>query len=396
MDMDQGKKKKGPGSFHLICFLSVVFLLLAGSITLVWCTPDQIYSAQERRMLSKRPKLNKKNILNGKFQRKYEVYLSEQFPAREQARALKTKLERLLGSRDAGGVYFGKDGYLLEKYSEQDFDWEKIKKNLDRVSIFLGKYPNARVMFVPSKSGILTSKLPPFAVESGEGRFWGLVNQKIAGDRQIKVIQALQAHENEYIYYRSDHHWTTFGAYLAYQEWAKAMEVRCLSQEDFLVTSVTDKFLGTTYAKVRTKTQPDQIHLYQEKNENHLKLDYNGGEFQSDSFYDRSKLKGDDPYQVFMGGNQPIVDIYVESGQSKDLQLKNKDGSGKTLLLVKDSFGNCFAPFLANHYERMIVIDLRHVNIPVGKLLKIYPADDILILYNSIQFMEDMDISKIK
>lgn len=348
-------------------------------------------------MLSKRPKLNKKAFLKGKFQRKYEIYLSEQFPARAQCRRLKTNLERLLGSRDAEGVYFGKDGYLLEKYQEQDFEWKKIKKDLNRVAKFLQRYPNTQVMFIPSKSNILSGKLPPFAEESGEERFWGLVEGKIAEEQQIKVTKALQAHVSEYVYYRSDHHWTALGAYYAYQEWAKAVGVRALSQEDFRITPVTDEFLGTTYAKVRTKTKPDTIHLYEEKNGNQWKLDFNMGEFQSESLFDETKLKGDDPYQVFMDGNQAIVDIQTEfAADNKDVQLTNKDGSGKTLLLVKDSFGNCFAPFLANHYERIVVIDLRHVNIPVGKLLKVYPADDILILYNSIQFMEDRNISKIK
>jgi len=403
MDMDHGDQKghrrlQYHYRIHYVCFLLAVFVLLAGSITLVWFTPDHIYSSQERRMLSKRPKLNKKSFLNGKFQRKYEVYLCEQFPARAQSRELKTKLERLLGSREAEGVYFGRDGYLLEKYTEQDFEWKKIKKDLDRVAAFLHKRPKARVMFVPSKSSILTNKLPLFAQESGEGRFFGLVDGKIAKGQRIEVEKALQAHANanEYIYYRTDHHWTTLGAYYAYQEWAQAMGVPCLSQDDFFITSVTDGFLGTAYAKVRIKTRPDTIYLYQEKNGGKWELDYNRGEFQSDSFYDRAKLNGDDPYQVFLGGNQAIVDIHMKHAKGKGLRLKNKDGSDRTLLLVKDSFGNCFVPFLANHYERIVVIDLRHVNIPIGKLLKIYPADDILILYNSIQFMEDKDIRKIK
>lgn len=108
------------------------------------------------------------------------------------------------------------------------------------------------------------------------------------------------------------------------------------------------------------------------------------GEFQSDSFYDLSKAEGDDPYSVFFGGNQALVDIKTQGQQ------------GKTLLIIKDSFGNCFAPFAAAHYARTIVVDLRYVNLPVSKLMRVYPADDILILYNTAQFMDDKDISKLK
>ena len=385
--MDMEKKKK-PGRFSYICFLSAVLLLLAGSAAFVWATPDHIYSASERRMLSKRPKLKKKTILNGKFQKKFETYLCEQFPFREKGLALKTGLERSLGSKDAQGVYFGRDGYLLEKYQEQDFDWKNIEKNLNRVSRFLNKHSNAKAMFVPSKSGVLTGKLPLFAVESGEERFWKLVDEKIDKTKRIEVAGALKEHENEYIYYRTDHHWTTLGAYYAYQEWAKAMDAQSLAKEAFSITPATEAFLGTTYAKVRTKAKADTIHLYEKKNADKLKLDYNMGQFQTESFYEMDKLEGDDPYQVFMGGNQAVVDITVGSEKEKN--------DKKTLLLVKDSFGNCFAPFFASHYKRIVVIDLRHLNAPVGKMLEIYPADDILILYNSIQFMEDTDMGKLK
>ena len=79
-----------------------------------------------------------------------------------------------------------------------------------------------------------------------------------------------------------------------------------------------------------------------------------------------------------------------------DIRRAEEGTNGKTLLLIKDSFGNCFAPFAARHYARTIVVDLRYVNLPISKLLRVYPADDILILYNSVQFMKDTDIHKLK
>ncbi|MDE7312535.1 MAG: hypothetical protein K2N87_13090 [Eubacterium sp.] len=377
--------KKKTDSIRFLCFLAAVLLLLSGCSLWIHLTPAQTYSAVERRMLEKRPALAKKSVQSGKFQRKYESFLSEQFPGRTQLVALQTKLRRLLGERDANGVYFGKDDYLLEQHQEQEFDWKQVKNNVRQVAAFLKDYPNAKVMFVPSKSSVLSSKLPMFAQAGADSRFFALAAKQIPQERQILVSDVLKAHDTEYIYYRTDHHWTTLGAYYAYQEWARSMGLAAVAQQQFEVTPVCTSFFGTTYAKVRTGGRADTIHLYERKDAPEYTFEYNRGETELDSFYDLSKLEGDDPYSVFFGGNQALADIRAEGGED-----------GKTLLVIKDSFGNCFAPFAANHYARVIVADLRYVNLPVSKLLRVYPADDILILYNSVQFMEDRDISKLK
>lgn len=420
MDNIEEQKKHG---WRFVCFTAIVILLLAGCTVYIGVTPDRTYSSQERRMLSSRPKLTKKKVFKGKFQQDYETYLSEQFPGRAHWVTLQTNLARMLGNKDANGVYFGADGYLLEQYREQDFDWTEIEENVGFAADFLSRYPQAKVMFVPAKSSVMMEKLPLFAEESGEERFYQMTAAQIADESRIAVTDVLNAHDKEYIYYRTDHHWTTLGAYYAYEKWAQCMGFTAVPQEEFQIREACSTFLGTTYAKVRTGGSADTISLYEIKDGRAYELDYNLGEFQSGSFYDESKLKGDDPYSVFFGGNQALVDIRAVSpdaaGKSDDAEepddtesngAEEPDGAGKsngtkkpagagdgrTLMIIKDSFGNCFAPFAANHYERTIVVDLRYVNIPVSSLLAAYPADDILILYNSVQFMEDKDIYKLK
>lgn len=337
-------------------------------------------------MLTERPKATLKSVMRGKFQKKYETYLSEQFPGRAQMVTLRTKWLRLLGERDANGVYFGREDYLLERYRVQDFNWKHVRRNLRQTAAFLEAYPNARVLFVPVKSSVLSDKLPMFAQTGGESRFFELAEKKIPKEQSISVADLLKSHNDEYIYYRTDHHWTTLGAYYGYEAWAKSMGFVPVAKDQFTVETVSSTFLGTTYAKVRTGGKADEISLYERNDGPEFVVDYNMGEFQSDSFYDRSMLEGDDPYSVFFGGNQALVDIRSLPEQK----------NGRTLLILKDSFGNCFAPFAANHYARTVVVDLRQVNIPVSKLMRAYPADDILILYNSAQFMDDRQLDKLK
>ena len=398
-NLEKDRREKRGGTIRFLLFLALVMLMLGGSSVYMRLMPDETYSSSERRMLSKRPKLSKKTVMRGRFQRKYEVYLSEQFPGREHWVALQTKLSRLIGNKDANGVYFGKDHYLLEQYKEQDFDWKKAEENIRYTAEFLQEYPNANVMFVPVKSSVMADKLPMFAEITGEQRFFDLVSQQIPAEQQIEVESVLKEHDAEYIYYRTDHHWTTLGAYYAYEQWAEKMGLSAISRSDYTITDVTDTFLGTTYAKVRTGGLADTISLYERKDGADFQLDYNMGEFESDSFYDLTKLEGDDPYSVFFGGNQAFIDIRADLAGKKEKakdKKKEKKQSEKTLMIIKDSFGNCFAPLAASHYARTIVVDLRSVNIPVGKLLRVYPADDILILYNSVQFMEDDNIVKLK
>lgn len=397
-DQIQGKVNS-TSKIRFLCFMGAVILLLSGCSVYMRLMPDRTYSPEERRMLAERPKLTKENVMRGKYQQKYEAYLSEQFPGRIYLAGLRTRLTRLLGERDANGVYFGKDDYLLEQYRMRDFDWKRVRKNIKQVAAFLKEYPNAKVMFVPVKSSVLEKKLPMFAQTEGEGLFFELTAKYVPKEQQIAVADILKAHDLEYIYYRTDHHWTTLGAYYAYETWAQGMGFSPVPQEQFAVTPVSSTFLGTTYAKVRTGGRADTISLYEPIHRPEFALDYNMGEFQSDSFYDLSMLEGEDPYGVFFGGNQALVDIRnmtQENGRAQGETHAGPQEDGRTLLVIKDSFGNCFAPFAANHYARTVVVDLRYVNIPVSKLMRAYPADDILILYNSVQFMDDKDISKLK
>ncbi len=381
----KGKQKNGFLQIRFLCFIGAVILLLSACSIFIGVTPDKTYSSSERRVLAKRPALTKKSVLKGSFQKKFETYLCEQIPGRIRWVSLQSGLSRLLGNRDVNGVYFGKDGYLLERYQMQDFNWKQVKKNIRRVSAFVKKYPQARVMFVPVKSSVLAEKLPAFAQNSADTRFFELAGQ-IPKEQQTQVSDVLRAHSTDYIYYRTDHHWTSAGAFYAYEAWAEDMGFTPLKKDDFKIRLAEDAFLGTSYAKTRTGGKPDTIELYERKNSPGFELEYNMGEFQTDSFYDLSKSGGDDPYSVFLGGNQALIDV----------QNCSEDTNGKTLFIVKDSFGNCFAPLAAQHYARTVIADLRYINIPVHALLDMYPADDILILYNSAQFMEDKDIRKLK
>lgn len=366
--------KRLPGVIFMVLLLG-----LAGKEAL---SHQRIYSPVEKRELQTRPEISITKVLDGRFQKKYESYLRDQFPGRDHWVSFQTDMELFMGKNEIHNVYIGKNHYLLEHYTEKEFDPQQISKNLQALEKFVGKAKqnaDVHVMMVPTKSWILREKLPAFAPHYKEQKFYDALQQKLEKeDVLISVEPVLDAHKEEEIYYRTDHHWTTLGAWYAYEQYTKAVggdlqraqgkkKFRCISKD----------FYGTTYAKINYARQADKIEIYEPADK--LRVVYNMGEKKTKTLYDVSFLKTADQYSVFTGGNQAVLEI---TGGIKN---------GKTLLLIKDSFANSILPFLAEDYEKLVVVDLRQLNVSGDRLLEMFSPTDILILYNSAQFAQDKE-----
>lgn len=366
--------KRLPGVIFMVLLLG-----LAGKEAL---SHQRTYSPVEKRELQTRPEISITKVLDGRFQKKYESYLRDQFPGRDHWVSFQTDMELFMGKNEIHNVYIGKNHYLLEHYTEKEFDPQQISKNLQALEKFVGKAKqnaDVHVMMVPTKSWILREKLPAFAPHYKEQKFYDALQQKLEKeDVLISVEPVLDAHKEEEIYYRTDHHWTTLGAWYAYEQYTKAVggdlqraqgkkKFRCISKD----------FYGTTYAKINYARQADKIEIYEAADK--LRVVYNMGEKKTKTLYDVSFLKTADQYSVFTGGNQAVLEI---TGGIKN---------GKTLLLIKDSFANSILPFLAEDYEKLVVVDLRQLNVSGDRLLEMFSPTDILILYNSAQFAQDKE-----
>lgn len=366
--------KRLPGVIFMVLLLG-----LAGKEAL---SHQRTYSPVEKRELQTRPEISITKVLDGRFKKKYESYLRDQFPGRDHWVSFQTDMELFMGKNEIHNVYIGKNHYLLEHYTEKEFDPQQISKNLQALEKFVGKAKqnaDVHVMMVPTKSWVLREKLPAFAPHYKEQKFYDALQQKLGKeDVLISVETVLDAHKEEEIYYRTDHHWTTLGAWYAYEQYTKAVggdlqraqgkkKFRCISKD----------FYGTSYAKINYARQADKIEIYEPADK--LRVVYNMGEKKTKTLYDVSFLKTADQYSVFTGGNQAVLEI---TGGIKN---------GKTLLLIKDSFANSILPFLAEDYEKLVVVDLRQLNVSGDRLLEMFSPTDILILYNSAQFAQDKE-----
>ncbi len=366
--------KRLPGVIFMVLLLG-----LAGKEAL---SHQRTYSPVEKRELQTRPEISITKVLDGRFQKKYESYLRDQFPGRDHWVSFQTDMELFMGKNEIHNVYIGKNHYLLEHYTEKEFDPQQISKNLQALEKFVGKAKqnaDVHVMMVPTKSWILREKLPAFAPHYKEQKFYDALQQKLEKeDVLISVEPVLDAHKEEEIYYRTDHHWTTLGAWYAYEQYTKAVGgdlQRAQGKKKF--RCISKNFYGTTYAKINYARQADKIEIYEPADK--LRVVYNMGEKKTKTLYDVSFLKTADQYSVFTGGNQAVLEI---TGGIKN---------GKTLLLIKDSFANSILPFLAEDYEKLVVVDLRQLNVSGDRLLEMFSPTDILILYNSAQFAQDKE-----
>lgn len=363
-------------------FFYIFALLWSGLIICNLAKPEKRFSENENRFLAEFPKYTNEKLLNGEFMNGLDEYINDQFVFRDHWISLKTMAERAMLKPDINSVYFAKDDYLIEKHDKSDVSEEQAEKNKERLIEFVKKYveklgeDHVNVMLVPTASEILKDKLPPFATGYDQDAYINEVIEALPEGTFIDIRNNFNQHKDEYIYYRTDHHWTALGAFYAYEQWAREAGFTPLSKEQFDITLGSDQFYGTLHSKVNVNVKPDEIYLYQIKKDMNYQLLYNLKD-QTDSLYDLSKLEGKDKYSVYMGGNNALVEV------------KTNNMNGRRLLVIKDSYAHSFVPFAVNHYEETYMIDFRYFNMGVEQFVEENRITDVLVLYNTMNFVQD-------
>lgn len=349
-------------------------LLLAVSALTGLIVPDRYYSEREKRTLTQKPQFTIVDFVSGNFSDELDQYLTDQVPLRDDWVTLKTYMELAVGKRESGGVYIGKDKYLMDKFTSYS------KKQLTANAAALAKLQKVLAeegismdtILVPVAAQVLTDKLPDYAPVADYAAILQVLTD--AGVDTTDVFSALAAHGSENIYYRTDHHWTSLGAYYTYCAW-RGVEPNA---DEWTQEVLCTNFRGTTWNKVPLPTVPAEEITAWYKHEYH-NVSYNGGEYKTNSIYERKYLSGSDQYAVFLNSNQARTII---SGSGR---------SGK-LLLIKDSYGNTFSQFPAEDYAEVHVLDLRFFKGDVAEYAKENGITDTLVLYGAQNFVKDTNL----
>ena len=378
--MDKRKRKGRTEGLIGKIFILCLFLVMAVN----FIVPDKEKSDEENRVLESMPKLSLASITTGDFMEQWEAYMSDQFVGRNVWRKLKVGLDRLGGSSMENGVFIGKDGQLLEDIALPDDG--QYSENIQAVKSFAQTYSDipVTVMLVPDAASILSGSLPSFASVEDQRQMFSMVERGLGDSvNWVDVYSILNSRKTEKLYYKTDHHWTTQGAFYVFRETAAGFGIEGDVSDDYVSYTVTDSFNGVLAAKSGVGlSEKESIEIYAPASgDDDVVVNYVDEARKTSSLYDSSKLETRDKYAVFFGGNTSVMDIKTVSPNSK------------RLLVVKDSFANCFIPFLTPYYREIVVVDPRYYSGTMKDIMDTYRITDALIMYSGNTFVTDNHIS---
>lgn len=343
------------------------------------------FSENENKVLAAFPEVSMKTYLNEKLMTGIDDWFSDRFFGREGWIKIKNATERLIGKTEVNGIFTG-DDRMIQVW--KGYDKEFIGKNLAAINTFTDNNPDLPTYFLlaPTSQEIYSHLMPSTAPIGSQAELYEYCKENLTGAQSINVMNTLKQHSDEYIYYRTDHHWTSLGAYLAYYEAANDMGFKPFELSQFNIEHASSDFHGTLFSKTLDDGVTADIIDYYHPNDGDFKLtlEINDGAKTEkyDSLYFRNYLEVKDKYSSFLGPNSPMMMVTT-----------NIDGP--SILIFKDSYAHAFIPFLTNHYSKITILDMRYINAGYERLVDINEYDSALILYNAITFSEDTGIRKI-
>lgn len=418
----------------IFSFTAIVltFVILGMSSFLL---PNQTYSEFEKRELEKKPNFTIHSLFNGTFTHELDAYFADHFAFRDAFVVLASKLQEMRGFRfddikihgnttnpaveneqsgitppenpnpiveevipapmqddpnevgEKYGAVFVYKGKAMSVFGGSEQAGENYANVLNEYQKALGDSVQIYNLLIPTS---IEFYLPPKykSVSNSQKNsidfIYGNLNPAI---KTVDAYSALQKHTDEYIYFNTDHHWTGLGAYYAYTAFAKTAGFDPAALSSF-ETGRLDDFLGTLYGQ----TQDQKLKEYQDYVEYYKMPDK-----QEVVRFDKNKpftplpttllgeyAKGVNSYSVFLHGDHPLMRI--------DTQNKN----GKKILMVKESYGNAFAPFLTQNYEQVYIVDQRYFELGLVDFIKENKVQEVLFINNIFAANTGFHINKIK
>ena len=373
IQMGGGKGAKKLDRAFVILFAALLLLVSV----LFWAIPDREFSETENKDLTQVPTFTIDRLLDGRYTADIADYMADQFPGRDFFIRVKAAAEMALGKMGNNGVILGEGGTLIPR--SETVNTDNLTKNLSAIAAFTAWCENKGIPTTTAVAGrsadVLHHTLPDFYGASYSDALWGSMFQDLS-DIDLKILPLKtplheRAKAGEYVYYRTDHHWTTLGAYYGTKEILAEMGEEIAPIEFYTREVVSDAFFGTTWSTSGMSwIAPDTMEYFRFEGDTDFTTTIVDDGTSFAGFYDRSYLAKKDKYSSFIGGNNALVTV-----------RKNGDAARPTLLLVKDSFAHSAVPFLAQHYD-LLIVDIRYYKKSTAALIDEYGVDRVLVLYN--------------
>lgn len=368
--------KKENKSFFII-FMTVWILL----VVLNFIIPTKSFSEQENRYMAKFPKFTFENLVSGKYSEELNDYINDYFVFRNAWLKTKSFTELALGKKENNGVYIGKNGFLFEKFEFGEEELKNVKSTLKSMNNLTNKI-DIPIYFalVPNAIYINSDKLPDNVEVDNQEEIIDKIYENTQNTINIDTVDILKENKENYIYFKTDHHFTSDGAYLVYLKFCEKANISPVTLENYERKCISEEFLGTFDSKAQIPNQEkDKIYVYMNDNNRTVKSAiYDNKE--TNKIYNEEYLSKKDKYSYFLNGNNSKVAI------------KTNIQNGKKLLLIKDSYSHIMAQFLCQNFEELHFIDPRYYTGNLNDYIEENNITDILFLYNVSTFVEDKGI----
>ena len=372
------KNRRLQGQILTILLLGCVALFLILGL----CIPDRDFSESENRNLSKFPALSWNAVTDGSFFTDLSSYTADQFPGRDMWISLNLKLNQFLGHKDASGVYLCRDDYLMQIPSAPNE--VQLQRNLEAINTFGSTHQdmNVLVSIAPNAVTVLENKLPKNAPVRDQRADLAAIDSALTNATFIDVTDTLTANSQQQLYYRTDHHWTSLAAYYAFSQIAPSLGIHAPELDSYTRYTVSDSFEGTLSSKSGSHSTRDTVEIFVPDTQIEYYVSYEGQE-DICSMYVRSALDAKDHYTVFFGGNHPRVDITTTAD------------TGRSLLILKDSYANCMVQFLYPYFDHIVMVDPRYYYDNLENAIRSEAVTDVLLLYNLDTFQSDSSLADV-
>ena len=355
---------------------TILFCIFLGGIAVASILmPDKGFSEMENRNLRPVPELTLNKFTSGRFMTEAESYASDQIAFRDGWVALKALGEVLTSKQENNGIYFAADNTLIRRVEEPDAAF--VETNIQNLQNFASQ-SEVPVYFglIPTAASVWQEKLPAGAPTADE-KSWTQWLYDRSGAENIDLASALEQHSGEAIYYRTDHHWTSLGAFYGANVILNAMGLEELELSDDTSTEVSHSFLGTNYSSAGAWwVAPDTITTYVPEEGKEVISNFTGRE-ESGRLYVPERLAVKNQYAYFLGGNQPLCVICSQA-------------DGPKILIIRDSYTDCLAPFLTERFGEIHLFDLRYNRLNPLDYIRENDIDMVLVLYSFETFVTDL------
>lgn len=359
------KSKGNPYLSKVVCWMMVGMMVLA----LVW--PDRSFSSVENRPLARSASFSSQSLMSGKTGRELNTVFTDQFPGRDLFFHLDYLFRKGCGQREIKDVFLGKNALLANPEAQNG---STLTDTIGAINTFASLNGLSNYLLVsPSAATIQSEKLPDHAPVREIDSAFNQIAVSTPNVITVDARQILDAHNKEYLFYKTDHHWTSLGAGYAAQSLLEAMDIE-MDLADFNRMPVSNSFQGTLASKTGSPFLKDRIELAVSDQNPRYYVTWADGT-KTSSIYNRQALKTKDQYQVFLAANQALVRIDTDVNTTR------------SLLLFKDSYANSVVQYLLPYFSSITIVDPRYYYEDLELVLGSDLFTDCVFLYSYDTFV---------